>query len=190
MPRLFVAIDLPDSIKHSLEPLASGLGDVRWTSPDQQHLTLRFIGEIDNGQANDVADALTLVPGLPFELSLKGLGHFPPRGEPRVIWAGVQATPELKALKRRIDRALQQAGIPRDSQKYKPHVTLARLRRPPTKAGLATYLMRHSLYRSQSFPVSGFKLFSSWLDGLGADYQVEASYDLVPGGEDDEALYS
>jgi 2'-5' RNA ligase len=52
MPRLFVALDLPADIKKSLTPLARGLGDVRWTSPDQQHVTLRFIGEIDNGRAN------------------------------------------------------------------------------------------------------------------------------------------
>ncbi|MGI9504890.1 MAG: RNA 2',3'-cyclic phosphodiesterase [Geminicoccaceae bacterium] len=185
MPRLFIALDLPDSIKEALEPMMRGLGDVRWMHDDHLHLTIRFIGELDNGQANDVADALSLVPGLPFDLRLKGVGHFPPRGEPRVIWTGIERQPELTALKRRIDRALQQAGIERDAKKYTPHITLARLRRPPTQAGLATYLMRHSLFQSPSFPVSGFKLYSSWLDPDGADYQVEASYDLVPGSEDE-----
>ncbi|MEZ5932804.1 MAG: RNA 2',3'-cyclic phosphodiesterase [Alphaproteobacteria bacterium] len=185
MPRLFVALDLPDEINESLAPLMRGLGDVRWMTDDQLHLTLRFIGELDNGRAHEVADALSLVPGMAFELRLKGIGHFPPRGEPRVIWAGVERQPELNGLKRRIDRALEQAGLERDPKKYTPHVTLARLRRPPTQAGLATYLMRHSLFQSPSFPVSGFKLYSSWLDGHGADYQVEASYDLVPGSEDE-----
>ena len=179
MPRLFVALDLPDTVKTSLASLMRGLGDVRWLSDDQLHLTLRFIGEIDNGQARDVADALSLVEGRPFDLSLKGIGHFPPKSEPRVIWAGIEPQPELQALKRRIDHALLEAGLDRDSKKYLPHVTLARLRRPPTKAGLATYLMRHSLFRSPSFPVSGFQLFSSWLDGQGADYQLEASFDLL-----------
>ncbi len=186
MPRLFVALDLPDDIKETLGPLMDGLDDVSWMTDDQLHLTLRFIGELDNGQPNEVADALALVPGQPFDLRLKGIGHFPPRGEPRIIWTGVERQPELTALKRRIDRALQQAGIGRDPQKYAPHVTLARLRRPPTQSGLATYLMRHSLYRSPSFPVSGFKLFSSWLDGHGADYQIEASYDLTPGSMDED----
>jgi len=163
-----------------------GLGDVRWMSDDQLHLTLRFIGEVDNGGAHEVADALSLVPGLSFDLRLKGIGHFPPRGEPRVIWTGIERQPELKALKRRIDRALQQADIERDPKKYAPHVTIGRLGRPPTQAGLATYLMRHSLFQSEPFPVSGFKLFSSWLDGHSAHYQVEASYDLVPGSEDED----
>lgn len=180
MPRLFVALDLPSDIKNSLSPLTSGLGDVRWTLPEQQHLTLRFIGEIDNGKANDVADALCLVPGIPFELQLKGIGHFPPRGEPRVIWAGVTKSRELKDLKRRIDKALKQAHLSADQQKYAPHVTLARLRRPPD-AGLADYLMQHSLYQSEPFPISSFHLYSSWLQPEGPEYQLEASYRLVPG---------
>jgi 2'-5' RNA ligase len=186
MPRLFVALDLPPSVQSALDRLASGLGDVRWLDPQQRHLTLRFIGEVDNGRANEVADALALVPGRPFELTLKGIGHFPPRGEPKVIWAGVEKSAELKALKRRIDRVLKQAGFEPESRKYSPHVTLARLRRPPTKAGLATYLMRHGLFRSESFPVSGFNLYSSWLEPDGPDYQVEASYQLVPGVEDED----
>ena len=186
MPRLFVAVDLSDTVKRSLEPLARGLGDVRWMTEDQLHLTLRFVGEVDNGGVDEVADALSLVPGVPFELRLKGIGHFPPRGEPRVIWTGVERQPELTALKRRIDKALKQADIPKDAQKFKPHVTIARLRRPPTQAGLATYLMRHGLYRSPPFAVSGFTLYSSWLDAGGADYQMEARYDLVPGSEDED----
>ena len=188
MPRLFVALEIPNEIQDSLAPLMRGLGDARWMSDVQVHLTLRFIGELDNRGANDVADALSLVPGTPFDLRLKGIGHFPPKGEPKVVWAGVEHQPQLNVLKRQIDRALLQAGIDRDPQKYTPHVTLARLRRPPTQAGLATYLMRHSLFLSPPFPVSGFKLFSSWLDGQGADYQVEASYDLVPGIDDEVIL--
>lgn len=183
MPRLFVAIDLPDDIKQSLTPLGRGLGDVRWLLPEQQHLTLRYIGELDNGRANEVAEALAMVPGAPFELRLKGIGHFPPRGEPRVLWAGVEKNGELARLKRRIDRALGQVGVPRDERKFAPHVTLARLKRPPARDKLATWLMRHSLYRSASFPVSSFQLFSSWLKAEGAEYQVEASYNLVPGAE-------
>src|SRR5918999_4019401 len=105
MPRLFVALDLPDDVKQSLEHLTRGLGDVRWLGPEQQHLTLRFIGELDNGRMYDIAEALSLVAGVPFELRLKGLGHFPPRGEPRVLWVGVEKSAELAGLKRRIDRA-------------------------------------------------------------------------------------
>ena len=181
MPRLFVALDLPDSVKRSLEPLARGLGDVRWTLSDQQHLTLRFIGEVGNGAVPEVVEALATVPAVPFELSLEGLGHFPPRGEPRVLWVGVQKSAELARLKRRIDRALEQAGIPPDGRKFAPHVTLARVRDPLSPTRLGTYLMRHNLYRSAPFHVSSFHLYSSWLRADGAEHQLEASYELVPG---------
>ncbi len=187
MPRLFVALNLPDEIKRSLEPLTKGLGDVRWLLPEQQHLTLRFLGELDNGIAAEVSEALALVPGTPFDLRLKGIGHFPPRGEPRVLWVGVEKNTELRRLKRRIDRALKEVGLTPDGRKFAPHVTIARMRRPPTAAGLGTYLMRHGLYRSEPFAVSGFDLCSSWLHPNGAEYQIEARYELLPGLDDGDA---
>ena len=98
VPRLFVALDLPASVKKSLEPLGKGLGDVRWLLPEQQHLTLRFIGDVDHGAMHDVTEALATVPARPFQLMLKGLGHFPPRGEPRVLWVGVDKSAELAGL--------------------------------------------------------------------------------------------
>jgi len=184
VPRLFVALDLPEPVKRSLEPLARGLGDVRWSTPDQQHLTLRFIGEVDDGAVRDILEALATVPATPFQLTLKGLGHFPPRGELRVLWVGVEKSTELARLKRRIDRALQDAGLAPESRKFAPHVTLARIRAPLSPTRLGTYLMRHALYRSEPFPVSSFHLYSSWLRTDGAEHQLEASYELVPGIDD------
>jgi 2'-5' RNA ligase len=157
------------------------LGDLRWLTPDQQHLTLRFIGEVDNGRLDEIADALALVQGWPFEVRLEGLGHFPPRGEPRVLWVGIAKNPDLKSLKRRIDRALADLGLAPEARKFAPHVTLARIRGPLSPDRLGTYLMRHSLYCSESFAVSDFHLYSSWLKPHGAEYQLEASYELVPG---------
>lgn len=185
MPRLFVALDLPQAVKQSLEPLAKGLGDVRWLAPEQQHLTLRFIGDVANGALHEVAEALATVPAQPFAVTLKGLGHFPPRGEPRVLWVGVEKNAELAGLKRRIDRALREAGMPPDARKFAPHVTIARMREPLSPTRLGTYLMRHSLYRSAPFPVSSFHLYSSWLRSDGAEHQIEASYELVPGIDDE-----
>ncbi len=184
MPRLFVALDLPEEIKRSLEPLGRGLGDMRWLEPDQQHLTLRFLGQLDNGWTRDVAEALALVPGVPFELRLKGIGHFPLRGEPQVLWVGVEKSLELQRLKRRVDRVLGDAGLEPERRKFTPHVTIARIRGPLSPTRLGTYLMRHSLYRSEPFPVSSFHLYSSWLRPEGAEHQVEASYELLPGLED------
>jgi 2'-5' RNA ligase len=184
VPRLFVALDLPEPVKRSLEPLARGLGDVRWSTPDQQHLTLRFIGDVDNGAVRDIVEALATVPARPFQLTLKGLGHFPPRGEPRVLWVGLERNAELARLKRRIDRALRDAGVAPESRKFAPHVTLVRIGAPLSPTRLGTYLMRHALYRSEAFAISSFHLYSSWLRADGAEHQLEASYELVPGLDD------
>ena len=70
---------------------------MRWLAPEQQHLTLRFIGELDKGRLDEVAEALAMVRARPFELLLEGLGHFPPRGEPRVLWVGVEKAPSCRA---------------------------------------------------------------------------------------------
>ncbi len=187
MPRLFVALPLPEPVKRSLEPLARGLGDVRWLGPEQQHLTLRFIGALDNGRLEEVAETLALVEGWPFELGLEGLGHFPPRGEPQVLWVGVTKSPDLARLKRRIDRVLATLGLSPESRKFTPHVTVGRTRGPLSRERLATWLMRHSLYRSERFPVSGFHLYSSRLKPDGAQHLLEAAYELVPGSDDESA---
>ena len=187
MPRLFVALDIPDAAKRQLEALTGGLAlpDIRWLPPEQWHLTLRFIGEVEGGVLYDVGEALGEVPGRPFDLRLKGIGHFPPRGEPRVLWAGVEKNAELNALKRRIDRALKDAGLPADPRRFAPHVSLARFRQPPPPGRLGAYLMRHSLFQGEPFPVSGFRLYSSVLRPDGPVHAVEAAYDLVPGLDDD-----
>lgn len=180
MPRLFVALELPEDVKLSLAPLTRGLGDIRWLLPEQQHLTLRFIGEVDNGLMEDVVEALATVAGTPFELALSGIGHFPPRGEPRVIWVGVEKSETLKRLKRSVDRALASVGLEPEGRKFVPHVTLARLRRPLSPHRLASWLAAHSLYRSARFRVPGFQLYSSWLGPDGPDYTLEAAYELLP----------
>lgn len=181
MLRLFVALDLPDFVRADLGQLIGNLPDTRWLEPDQLHLTLRFIGEVDGGTARDIEEALAVVPSVPFELRLKGLGVFPPRGEPRVLWVGIEDAGEVKALKRRIDAALADVGLPRDTRKFHPHVTLARFRQPPPHGRFASYLARHSLYRGEAFWVGGFSLYSSFLRPEGALHRIEASYQLLPG---------
>jgi RNA 2',3'-cyclic 3'-phosphodiesterase len=185
MVRLFVALDLPEAIKEQLADLIGNLPDTRWTPPDQQHITLRFIGEVDGGAFRDSEEALAGLHGHPFELQLKGIGHFPPRGEPRVLWAGIEPSRPLKAFKRRVDSALREVGLPPEGRKFSPHVTIARFRLPPPPSRFQSYLSRHSLFRSEPFAVSGFSLYSSWLRSEGAIHQREAGYELVPGVEDE-----
>ncbi|MGF1477761.1 MAG: RNA 2',3'-cyclic phosphodiesterase [Geminicoccaceae bacterium] len=184
MPRLFVALELPEWLRERLSILQQGLPDVRWVPPEQMHITLRFIGEVDRPTFHETMYALANVGTRPFDLELKGLGHFPPRGPLRQLWVGVVAHPELLHLKRRIDRALRDIGVEAEGRKFSPHVTLGRFRLPPPENRLASFLRRHGLFAAPAFPVSDFHLVSSALHPDGAIHEIEASYELVPGAEE------
>lgn len=181
MPRLFIALPMPEEIQAELGRLCVGLPGARWTEPDDFHLTLRFIGEVDHDTFYEIGEALAGVSLPPFELALKGLGLFPPRGEPRVLWAGVDDAELLQPLRRRIDRVVDAAGLEREKRKFAPHVTLARFREPPAQDRLASWITRRSLFRTAPFPVSSFALYSSVLKPEGAEHVVEADYDFVTG---------
>jgi RNA 2',3'-cyclic 3'-phosphodiesterase len=183
MHRLFVALDLPRYVKDSLGAMERGLPDARWVDPDMLHLTLAFVGEVDRPTFAEAMHALARVGTRPFDVELQGLGFFPARGAPRQLWVGVRPEPELDALQRRIVRALADEGIQLERRRFVPHVTLARLRQTPPEARLQAFLTRHGLIRLPPFPVSAFHLYSSWLGAGAAHYEIEASYELVPGLE-------
>ncbi len=177
MVRLFVAVDLPAGVREGLAALAAGVPGARWVEGDQLHLTLRFIGEVDGALFRDIATALGAVGGTPFELTLDGLGHFPPRGVPRVLWAGVGRSDALVSLRTRVESALAGVGVAREGRKFAPHITLARLKgTPPARVG--RFLQDHPLFRSPSFAVDRFRLSSSTLGRRGALHRVESEYPL------------
>ena len=174
--RLFVAIDLPEAVGASLERLCVGLPGARWTDPEQYHLTLRFIGEVDGLSADDIYEGLAEVDFEPFELSLHGFGHFPPRGEPKVLWAGVTPESSITPLRRAVDRVVNAAGVEPERRRYSPHVTVARFPHGAPLLRLQRFLAGHALYRSEPFMVESFHLYSSQLHADGAIHTLEASY--------------
>ncbi len=180
--RLFAAITLPEDVNDELELFASGLPGARWSPAERRHLTVRFIGEVDGLVYQDVVGALENVQVPRFELSLRGVGHFPPRGAPKTLWAGVDESADLRHLYRRVDRVLVEAGLEPERRKYVPHVTLARLSGTPASR-VGAYLSANALYRSRPFQVEGFSLFSSQLFDHGPEYTLEASYELPEGEE-------
>jgi RNA 2',3'-cyclic 3'-phosphodiesterase len=181
MPRLFVALTMPEEIAAELDRLCVGLPGIRWTELAQFHLTLRFIGEVDHGVFLELGEALTGVSHPPFDLRLKGLGLFPPRGTPQTLWAGLESAEPLFSLRGRIERALGSVGLPAERRKFAPHVTLGRFRAPPPLERFGSWLAARSLFRSSAFPVSGFDLYSSQLRPEGSLYSLEAGYDFVRG---------
>ncbi len=175
--RLFVAVDFPPSVNDRLIGLCNGVPGAKWVSAGQLHLTLRFIGEVDNGTFADIAEALSEVAAAPFAMRLEGVGHFPPRGAPRVLWAGVGDGAPLARLHHKIEAQLRRLGLPPDRRKFAPHVTLARLRQAHLRM-VRDYLVQHAPFATEDFPVSEFHLYSSRLGGGTALHRIEASYAL------------
>ena len=179
MIRLFVAIALPAALRQRLAMLQAGVPGAKWTPTENMHLTLRFIGEVDEPDFLDIGEALGEVAAPAFDLQLAGVGQFGDRRRAHALWAGVKPSEPLALLRGRVESALERAGVPRDERKYQPHVTLARLR--DAKPGrVAEFLASNGLFESSPFPVEGFALFSSQLRHTQALHIAEADYPLGP----------
>jgi 2'-5' RNA ligase len=111
MIRLFVGVELPPSVTDQLHGLRGGVPGARWVEPENIHLTLRFIGNVEDTVFADVDDALGRVNGPAFDLEINGAGEFSRGRRPVMIWAGIAPNPTLLDLQRRIDAALVKAGI-------------------------------------------------------------------------------
>ena len=178
MPRLFIAVDLPAEIKNNLESMSYGIPGAKWIDPQQIHLTVRFIGEVDGTTFLDIKTALEQVSLEPFSMALKGVGHFPPRGKPRVLWVGIEQSEPLQSLKSRIDRILATVGLQPEGRKFSPHITLARLKNSPIDK-VADFLAGNGLFSQEPFEIKDFKLYSSTLTPKGAIHKVEKVYPLT-----------
>lgn len=177
MIRLFVGVELPEDLRERLASLYTGVPGARWVSPENMHLTLRFIGEVANDVADDIHDALSMLRPRRFDINLSGVGHFETGDEVRALWVGVERNAELTALRDRIESALVRIGLPPDGRRFTPHITLARLRDAPPQR-VSEFLAHNALFRAGPIPVAHFTLFSSYLQHSGAIYTPEAEYFL------------
>jgi RNA 2',3'-cyclic 3'-phosphodiesterase len=183
MPRLFTGLEIPEAIRLRLALIRAPLNGAKWIEAENMHITLRFVGDVDGRTADDFADALADIKAKPFALSIGGVGAFGGR-EPRVLWAGVAAGEEPAALYRAHERAARTAGLEPDARDFKPHVTLARLRRTRA-AAVARFLSENAALRTEPFMVRRFVLLSARPGSGGGPYAVEAAYPFQ--GEDARA---
>jgi RNA 2',3'-cyclic 3'-phosphodiesterase len=174
MPRLFTGVEIPPEIGEALGMLRGGLPGARWITPDNYHLTLRFIGDVDDVTAQEVELMLGRVRRGGFNLHLEGLMSFGGR-RPRAVVATVAPEPALLEAQAEQERMMQRIGLEPEGRKYTPHVTLARLR-DSSSLEVADYLSARGYFRTAAFPVSRFVLFSSRASVGGGPYVVEASY--------------
>lgn len=181
MIRLFVGLELPEDLRDALERLGGGIPGARWIPGENYHVTLRFIGEVDEDEGNDLHEALADVRAPAFDMEVCGFGAFQNGHRAHSLWAGVEKTPPLQHLHDKIDRALVRTGREPERRKFAPHITVAKLKGAPTHK-IQDFIAHHNLFRYGPFPVEHFTLFSSILGRGGATYTAEAEYPLVLGG--------
>jgi len=178
MIRLFTAIEIPESVRFRLTLLQAGIPGARWMPAENLHLTLRFIGEVDEPTADDIDQVLSELRLPAFTLTLKGVGEFGGK-DVRALWVGVATNPALHRLVAKIESALQRMGLVPETRKYSPHVTIARLKDAPLTK-VREFLSANNLFDSGHFPASAFALFSSRQTAKGRLYRVESTYTLHP----------
>jgi 2'-5' RNA ligase len=176
--RAFIAIDLDREIKDALIALVRELratrADVRWVAPDGMHLTLKFLGPIDEGQLLRVKTVMSEVAGRhrSFPLKLQGTGAFPGELSPRVLWAGIAAGPELAALQSDLDATLEADGFEKEKRDFTPHLTLGRVKGPDRVPKAMAELAKHHDGSFGAMVVTRIILFESLLHPEGAEYRI------------------
>lgn len=177
MPRLFTGIELPASATSSLASARGGISGARWIEPEDYHLTLRFIGDVDIRTANEIANAMWDVRRQAIAIQFEGLNWFG-GDKPRTIVAKIKPTPALLDLQSEHERRLRRLGLPPETRKYLPHVTLARLRSASTLA-VAGYLGSRGALFVPGFDARQFVIYSARDAVGGGPYVVEAAYPLL-----------
>lgn len=178
MHRLFVGLALPPATRMHLSLLAGGIPNARWVSPENFHLTLRFIGEVPGHVADDIDQTLAGLSARGFALSLTGVGTFDKGGRLSSLWVGVERNPSLEHLQGKVERAVVRAGCEPERRRFLPHVTLARIERSPEEK-VARFVQEHGTFRHGPVEVTSFVLFQSMLGKEQAHYVPEAEYALA-----------
>lgn len=178
MLRLFVGLAIPEPVRLQLTAMTGGVAGARWVAPENLHLSLRFIGEVDEGAAEDIDAALGQIFAPPPEVALTGVGCFEKRGRTHTLWAGAEASGPLLNLQTRVEAQVRRAGLPPEGRKFTPHVTLARMKRLPVEQ-IAPYLSDHGGFRAAPFSAEEFILYRSHLGHAAANYEVLARYPLL-----------
>jgi len=184
--RTFVAVALPDELKASLVRVQQMLRPdlpASWSRPDTMHITLHFIGDVESRQAEHIAAALqeTAAGFAPFVLRARGLGVFPNPRRPRVLWVGIDDPEPLVDLQRALRDPLRGCGVTPDEKDYRPHLTLARFRKPLQRQPLSflRVILRDEQRDLGDVTVTEVRLYRSELHPSGAVHTVLATAALT-----------
>jgi RNA 2',3'-cyclic 3'-phosphodiesterase len=179
--RLFVALEIPSAVRENLaallKPLRAVSPQTRWVRPENLHVTLKFVGEVAEAKLAGFRGALAGVRSeQPVTLDFRGLGFFPDEKHPRVFWAGIAASPNLKTLAADIDKATEKLGIMIEKRPFSPHLTLARFEPPRLPEKLRAAIQENAARDFGSLRTSQFHLIESKLKPTGAEYTTVDSF--------------
>ena len=186
--RLFVALEIPSAVRENLATLLASMRaltkEPRWVRAENLHVTLKFLGEVAEGRVVEFRSALGEIRSdKPVALDFRGLGFFPNEMHPRVFWAGMEASPNLKTLAGDIDGAVEELGIPCEKREFSPHLTLARFERPRLPETLRKHIAENQMREFGSLRTNEFRLIQSKLKPAGAEYTTLASFRFAHGAE-------
>lgn len=186
--RLFIAIHLPDEVKDAIEDTFSPVSrqrprGLRFVKPDNIHLTLKFLGDTDEGLLPELTGSLEEVAPAhnPFSLAITGAGAFPNLERPRVFWVGVAGDVEvIAALAKGVDDVCTGLGFPREKRAYSPHVTIARVKDNKSLSDMRKLVaeLEDSDFGIEPFDVTSFSLVQSTLTARGVVYEDIARFRL------------
>jgi len=180
MPRLFVALPVPEEIAAELSALQAGVPDARWVQPENFHVTLCFAGEVQGGAMRDFEEELSDAAGPKFAVALSGVEQFSSGRQPRALAALVQKSERLERLQQKVSTIARHCGIGVERRKFRPHVTLARFGAgAETGHHLAQFMASHAQFRAGPWVAEHFSLYSSRSGRNGSIYAEEAAYHLT-----------
>lgn len=174
MPRLFTGLEIPADVKRALSFLRGGLPGARWVEPENYHITLRFMGDVDRATANEITALLMRARKRSFKIRFEGLSSFGGR-KPRAVVAAIAPEPTLMELQTEQERLMRRIGLEPETRNYAPHVTLAWLRASSSE-DVAHYLSERALIHAPAFHVDRFVLYSSRDSVGGGPYIVEQAF--------------
>ena len=176
--RVFVAIPLPVDIRASLSSLCHGVPGANWTSSDNMHITLRFLGEITEDEARDLDDELSSIEFPVFDLTYRGFGCFDKRGNVHTLWAALDPSEKLERLFEKIESATVRSGLEKARRKFKPHTTLARFRHV-ADSEIGLFMESRNPFSTESFPAQSICMYQSLRMHDGPRYEVLSKYPLI-----------
>ncbi|HEY4308336.1 MAG TPA: RNA 2',3'-cyclic phosphodiesterase [Pirellulales bacterium] len=184
--RTFIAVEISSEVRSRAARLISQLeatgANVRWVKPEQMHLTLKFLGDVDMREIPEICAAVSQatadVP--PFSLRMAGAGAFPNLSQPRTIWLGADdGVDEIQDLHQRLDQSLAKLGFRPEPRRFRPHLTIGRVRNADRgMAEMARLLEEHANFVAGVIDVDEVVTFSSELERAGPNHETLATAEL------------